>query len=171
MKRWRVWVGTLTRLLQGKERLAGALPGGSRGVVGVICLAVAVGACAPRMPNGGGMQGGDLSLDLPLEPAAPVKQRPPLPVQTTPPLLGSGGLPPGGSTPARAATQSPVKEFGIPARSVGHGVQAPASATQKARPSVQKKKKSTAKKAKTPNRKRKTVKKKTSPCPCVQPGR
>ena len=177
MKRWYVWVGIRSGFLCGISRVADRLlsVGGGR-VFLLICLAVVVGACTPLMQDGA-VQRGDLALDLPLEPAAAMRrQRVALPVQTTPSPLGSGGVRQGASAPVKSVNvplMVPVKEFGIPARSVGHSAPPPSYVGKKNKPSV-KKRKSTVKRRKSKGsnkseryrKKKKSPAKRARPCPC-----
>ncbi|MEO5340181.1 MAG: hypothetical protein H7837_06645 [Magnetococcus sp. MYC-9] len=168
MKRWGMEVGTLAGgVAHGISGLLDLLARKRAGQIFLVALlAVTVSACAGRK-EGGVLQQGEMTLDLPLEPSSPMKQRAALPVQTTPPPLGSG------STTRRAgdalgSTGMPVKELGIPARSVG--AQTPAYAQGVKYPVQRKATTKKAKKSKASKKKKvTTATKRAAACPCNPP--
>ncbi|WP_130471180.1 hypothetical protein [Candidatus Magnetaquicoccus inordinatus] len=141
----------------------GSAKGLSR-MAALLCTALLLTACAPRVTETVPVQRSDLTLDLPLEPASPMKSRPAQAVQTVPPPLGSLRS----DRPAVPSGLGQPKEFGIPARDSAAVVYAPSAATKKASVGKAKsgiKKKAVSKKKKAVVKKRTAVKKaNTAPC-------
>ena len=144
-------------------------------------MALFLAACVPHT-NEGVPQKAGLSLDLPVDPSAPVRRHVAQPVQTEPPPLGSGA---GAREPGVSAKNwnAPVRELGVPARNAsqlaeaaGAGVSGPAVTGNKAKHAVHKKKapvrkkaamkKKSAAKKRAVVRKRPSHRKKPAPCPC-----
>ncbi|MBF0401173.1 MAG: hypothetical protein HQL90_10445 [Magnetococcales bacterium] len=132
----------------------------------LMALTSGVAGCAPRADGVVPVPRTNLSLDLPLEPSVTRQRVAMLPVQTTPPPLGSeaaarrsGETTSGGS----GLPSAPMREFGIPARDSGVTTHKPSSAAKKPKPAVKKKKNNKSAAAKN----QRSAAKRTTPAPAT----
>ncbi|MEO5363128.1 MAG: hypothetical protein H7838_05840 [Magnetococcus sp. DMHC-8] len=171
MNEWRMWIGRMAGV-EGIGRGDRPVGRGAGWLPGVLGLALALTACAPRAPEGVPLQRSAVSLDLPLDPSIPGRMPAAHPVQTEPPPLGSGYTPPQ-AAPQRLGGM-PAKDMGIPARgpdTVGQpsAYAAPYKPVVRKKTTVQKK---AAVKKKSAVKKKKPTARQAKPavtCPCDPP--